>query len=64
MKVLLWLLLLAALLFNLVSGLLWDGSVQALLSVGSGLICLTVAGFLWRIRVRERGGAPRSEAVS
>ncbi|MFG2629618.1 hypothetical protein [Streptomyces sp. NPDC048473] len=53
MKVLLWLLLLAAFLFNLISYFLWDGSFQALMSVGSGLMCLAAAGGLWLLRSRR-----------
>ncbi|MFF8785025.1 hypothetical protein [Streptomyces sp. NPDC015125] len=53
MKVLLWLLFLAAFLFNLLSYALWDGSFQALMSVGSGLICLAAAGGLWLFRRRS-----------
>ncbi|MGW5817701.1 hypothetical protein ACFIN9_24070 [Streptomyces noursei] len=58
MKPLLWLLLLAALAFNLLSYALWDGSFQALLSVGSGLLCLAAAGGLWGLR--GRGAVARS----
>ncbi|EPY92871.1 hypothetical protein [Streptomyces noursei] len=58
MKPLLWLLLLAALAFNLLSYALWDGSFQALMSVGSGLLCLAAAGGLWVLR--GRGAVARS----
>ncbi|MER7989576.1 hypothetical protein ABTY53_28910 [Streptomyces noursei] len=58
MKALLWLLLLAAFLLNLLSYALWDGSFQALMSVGSGLVCLATAGGLWGLR--RRGVAAHS----
>lgn len=62
MKILLWLLLLAALLFNLVPYALWDGAFQALLSVGSGMTCLAAAGML-RLP-GSRGAATGSRAAS
>ncbi|QHC23525.1 hypothetical protein [Streptomyces sp. GS7] len=62
MKVLLRLLVLAAFLFNLVSYFLWGGSLQALTSVGSGLICLAAAGGLWLLRSRRT--APSSSVAS
>ncbi|MFF0627417.1 hypothetical protein [Streptomyces sp. NPDC004296] len=62
MKVLLRLLLLAAFLFNLGSYFLRDGSFQALMSVGSGVLCLAAAGGLWLLRSRR--AAPRVPVVS
>ncbi|MGD3112228.1 hypothetical protein [Streptomyces sp. YGL11-2] len=62
MKVLLRLLVLTAFLLNLISYFLWDGSLQALMSVGSGLICLAAAGGLWLLRSRR--AEPHSSVVS
>ncbi|MFB7636585.1 hypothetical protein ACFC0M_37355 [Streptomyces sp. NPDC056149] len=53
MKALLWLLLVAALVFNLATYALWDGSLRAVLSLGSGAVCLACAGGLRLLRGRR-----------
>ncbi|MFK0297028.1 hypothetical protein ACIQU6_42075 [Streptomyces sp. NPDC090442] len=53
MKALLWLLLVAALVFNLATYALWDGSLRAVLSLGSGAVCLACGGGLWLLRGRR-----------
>ena len=53
MKALLWLLLVAAFVFNLATYALWDGSFRAAMSLCSGAVCLACAGGLWLLRSRR-----------
>ncbi|NBE53767.1 hypothetical protein [Streptomyces boluensis] len=64
-KLVLWLVLLAALLTNLTSPFYLEGSSQALLSVGTGAVVVAAAGGLWHLRsrhLRSRAAEPEDQS--